>query len=55
MHTIFEKSKSLLKVMVTIKIMNKIFFITKFVSRIFSLFWMFSITEENVGEVGGEG
>jgi len=41
--------------MVTIKIMNKIFFITKFVSRIFSLFWMFSITEENVGEVGGEG
>jgi len=42
--------------MVTIKIMNKIFlFITKFVSRIFSSFWMFSIKEENVEEIGGEG
>jgi hypothetical protein len=56
MHKIFEKPKSLLRVMVTIKIMNKIFlFITKFVSRIFSSFWMFSIKEENVEEIGGEG
>ena len=56
-HEGFEKPRSLLRVMVAIKMINKIFILltTKSPLRTFNSFWMFWVTDENVGEVGGKG
>jgi hypothetical protein len=51
----FEKPRSLFKVMVTIKIINKIFFVyNKICFKNIQLILDFFITDENVWEIDGE-
>jgi len=59
LEEMLKKPRSFFHIMITIKksLLRRGLFMTKCFSKVktFSSFWMFSVTAEKVGEVGGDG